>query len=350
MEQQFTVRENPCIDKYPPGKEYVQNVVTSLRDAKLKAAFKVSSIWKTDRLRIHFMDGTPKQREWVKTVVNTQLAPIASKLTFIWDVPIQESDIRISFATPKQAWSYLGSDALQIPKNQKTMNLGWIDDDVQFDSPAFKNTGQVVLHEFCHALGMIHEHQNPKNNTIEWNKPVIYEELRRTNNWSPQQVDNNMFKKYGDKEMCERVKSMAPYPNQKSDIEGYCKGEEVNGSEYDPTSIMHYWYPPRWILSGNAQIPVNTKLSELDKIWIARYYGNPPTEPTNPETINPEPTIVNPNPTVTETNPTEVVKESYIRLLRDSATDFIVDFIAFLLLFGGYSLIIYLFVRQSKRH
>ena len=49
MEQQFAVRENPCIDRYPPGKEYVQNVVTSLRDAKLKAAFKVSSIWKTDR-------------------------------------------------------------------------------------------------------------------------------------------------------------------------------------------------------------------------------------------------------------------------------------------------------------
>jgi hypothetical protein len=120
---------------------------------------------------------------------------------------------------------------------------------------------------------------------------------------------------------------------------------------------MHYWYPPRWILSGNAQIPVNTKLSELDKIWISRYYGNPPpetqtTEQTNPTTnpITDSTTTTNPTTDTTMGDSMVASKESYVGLLKESATDFIVDFVAFSLIFGGFALIIYLYVRQSKRH
>jgi hypothetical protein len=29
-----------------------------------------------------------------------------------------------------------------------------------------------VIHEFGHALGLIHEHQNPSGG-IQWNKPVV---------------------------------------------------------------------------------------------------------------------------------------------------------------------------------
>lgn len=303
-------RPYPCLDKYPEGKEFLtdrqilndatKKVVSSLKDAKLgssmtprvqplirqefeklRAAFKVSSLWdKGTTIRIHFLDGTDKQKNWVQQVVMDKLAPLVSSLSFQWNVPMDQSDFRISFATPNQAWSYVGTDCLQIPKPDPTMNLGWIDDDVQFDAPPFKNTGQVVVHEFCHALGMVHEHQNPKNNGIVWNKPVVYEELARSNNWSKQQVDHNLFQKYGDAEMCSKVKSMAPYPDQSADILGYCEGDVVNGSEYDIHSIMHYWYPPKWILSGPTEIPINTELSALDKQWLSNYYAISGTNPT----------------------------------------------------------------------
>lgn len=267
MTTQYAVHRFPCLDKYPA------NQPTSASD-KLKASFKVASIWKQPAIKIAFLDGTQKQKDWVQKVITEKIAPICTKLKFIWNVPLEESDIRVSFSLPGQAWSYIGTDALSIPKNEMTLNFGWLDNDEQFDSPLYKGSGQVVLHEFGHALGMIHEHQNPKNNPIVWNRDVIYSALQQSNGWTPQQVDHNMFEKYGDAEMCAKVKQAAAYPEQASDIQGYCNGDLVNGSDYDIHSIMHYFYPASWILSGNTEIPVNTALSDMDKLWLSKYYGD----------------------------------------------------------------------------
>lgn len=316
---QYASHKYPCLDQYPEGQEFVSNdqiarvarqqvaKQQSLKGAKLsasavkkqsrqtfkklKAAFKVSSIWDPvihPDITVAFLDGTVKQRDWVKKVVNEKLAPICHRLNFVWDVPVAEANLRISFALSGQAWSYVGTDNLEIPLGQATMNLGWLDDDTQYDSELYKNTGQVVLHEFCHALGMIHEHQNPKGNPIKWNKDVVYDELQRTNNWGPADVDHNMFKKYGDAEMCEKVKNAEPYVDQDLDIEGYCMGEEVNGSKYDLYSIMHYFYPATWISEGPTEIPVNTELSVLDKIWLGNYYGTPSNSASDVEVIDKE--------------------------------------------------------------
>jgi hypothetical protein len=68
------------------------------------------------------------------------------------------------------------------------MLLGWLDDSVQYQQDdgnvykdigdLYKCTGAVVLHEFGHALGMIHEHQSTIENTLFWNtKPGgVYDE------------------------------------------------------------------------------------------------------------------------------------------------------------------------------
>ncbi len=276
-------RKYPCIDKVGMRRNLPQGQVRNLANMqKLKAAFKVSAIWPTGSIiRISFMDGSSKQRNWVQKVVTDVLAPLCSALTFQWNVPLSQSDIRISFSLMGQAWSYVGTECLTIPRSEITMNLGWIDDDQQYDSEPFKNTGQVVIHEFCHALGMIHEHQNPKNNQIVWNKPVVYAELKRTNGWDKKQVDVNIFQKYGDKDVCEIAKAREPYEGRDVDIEGYCRGDQINGSEYDIHSIMHYWYPPSWVLAGSIDLPVNTKLSSLDKEWIAKYYGGGSSSTSN---------------------------------------------------------------------
>ena len=60
------------------------------------------------------------------------------------------------------SWSYIGTDALHIPKESKTMNLGFID-------------RSTVMHEFGHALGLIHEHQSPFKGGFGWNKEEVGE-------------------------------------------------------------------------------------------------------------------------------------------------------------------------------
>lgn len=71
------------------------------------------------------------------------------------------------------------------------MNLGWIMQDRRDD-----DLRQVILHEFGHALGCVHEHQSPLQDIV-WNKEQVYTDLGGPpNNWSRDKVDSNMFKKY----------------------------------------------------------------------------------------------------------------------------------------------------------
>lgn len=263
-------RKYPCIDKYPPGKEFITQKQLA-RSSKLKAAFKVASLWNPKTfpiLHVGFMDGTDKQKKWVEQVITTHLQPLMKNIQFVWNTPPNESEIRVSFALKDQAWSLVGKDALDIPKNEPTMNLGWVDNDEEYDDEHYKNTGQVVMHEFGHAIGMIHEHQNPKANPIIWNEDVVYKELRRTNGWDREQVNTNMFKKYGSFLKCEQAKK-----EHSPNVLDYCKEELVNGSDYDVYSIMHYFYPMSWIKSGPKSIPMNTTYSEQDKKWIEKYYS-----------------------------------------------------------------------------
>ncbi len=322
--QQYAIRTRPCIDKIVAGKpafvtnDMILNTANALVDQKLsqsvshtekqsmvfneyekvKAAFVVSSIWNAHdypTLKIGFMDGTDQQKQWVQQVVNTHLQPLIPRIKLVWGAPLRDAQIRISFREKGQAWSCIGSQALDVPLAEPTMNLGWLDDDTDFDATQYKGTGQVVLHEFGHAMGMIHEHQNPNGNPIVWNKPVVYSELQRTNGWSKDMVDNNMFKKYGDWVLCNQAKKMPITDNdggaRRVAIQNYCNGELVNGSTYDNTSIMHYWFPASWILEGNPAIPTNLTYSQLDQQWLLKYYGvgstGSPPMTTPPTALNP---------------------------------------------------------------
>ena len=74
-----------------------------------------------------------------------------------------DAQIRISFLQDG-SWSYIGKDALQIPAKDPTMNYGWLKADTEDEEYS-----RVVLHEFGHSLGAIHEHQSP-GVTIPWDK------------------------------------------------------------------------------------------------------------------------------------------------------------------------------------
>lgn len=267
----------PCIDKYAPGSGFVtEQRINQLAkgklgaSGKLKAAFKVAALWDPKKypvLNIGFMDGTPKQKAWVEKVVTENLQPLVNNIQFKWNTPLKDSQIRISFKLQGQAWSLLGNEALKIPQNEATMNLGWLDNDDDYDVIEYKNTGVVIMHEFGHAMGMIHEHQNPKENPIVWNEDVVYRELKRTNGWDKEQINTNMFQKYGSYNLCEQAKK-----DKSPSAADYCKGQLVNGSVYDPKSVMHYIFAKSWIKSG-PEIPVNKTYSDMDKDWIKKYYS-----------------------------------------------------------------------------
>jgi len=101
-----------------------------------------------------------------------------------------------------------------------------------------------VLHEFGHALGLVHEHQNPAA-TIHWNMDAVYDYYQRTQHWSRAETYANVIQKYS--------------------------GSETNHTVYDPQSIMEYSIPSELTTDGFS-VGWNTGLSDLDETFIAQLY------------------------------------------------------------------------------
>jgi len=204
-----------------------------------KAALLLGAKWPVGgTITIRFLDGAPELQERVRMVAEewTRLA----NLEFAWRKQ-GPTDIRIAFTQGNGSWSYLGNQCKRIVEPQPTMNYGWLtptssDDELR----------RVVLHEFGHALGLIHEHQNPKGGGIVWNRDAVVRDLQGPpNNWDEAAIDNNMFKKYLD--------------------------EEIAGTKPDATSIMMYPIPRAWTKDG-TQAGLNSELSQKDKDFIKDAY------------------------------------------------------------------------------
>lgn len=146
--------------------------------------------------------------------------------------------IRVTFRQDGSSWSYIGTDARYI-RSGATMNYGWFNS--RTSDQEFRRT---TVHEFGHALGMIHEHQHPEAN-IPWDVDAVYDYYAQTQGWSKQQVDNNLFAKYST--------------------------SQTNFSAYDPTSIMHYPVEEQ-LTTGTFSVGWNTALSNTDKAFIASVY------------------------------------------------------------------------------
>jgi hypothetical protein len=218
------------------------NIPGTFRMAVLK-----SKKWlNASTLRISFLEGTDEQVAIVK-----QFAPQwcqYADLRFEFN-HAADAEIRIAFRPDDGAWSYIGTDCRDIPVDHPTMNLGWQDEG-------------VVLHEFGHAVGLIHEHQNPLGG-IQWNKPQVYKDLGGPpNSWPKEVVDSNMFATYS--------------------------VDQINGTELDKKSIMLYAIPTTWTLDGFHSEP-NEKLSQTDKEFIGSE-KNYPRAAANQVTVDGPPT------------------------------------------------------------
>jgi len=155
---------------------------------------------------------------------------------------VDESEIRIGFRRGDGAWSYIGRDILTIGQDERTMNFGW-------DLTGHPSEIDTAIHEIGHSLGFPHEHQNP-NAGIVWDEEAVYAALAAPpNNWDRQTTFHNIIKK------------ITP--------------DSVQGSNWDPDSIMHYPFEAGLIKEPaqyrNGLTPAGG-VSARDQAWVKTFY------------------------------------------------------------------------------
>jgi hypothetical protein len=195
-----------------------------------KAVIFFRKLWPNgSTLRVRFLDGTPDQQRLA--MQQARWWTEHANLRFVMS-DAGDAEIRITFDPSDGAWSYIGTDCRSIPSNQPTMNLGFQD-------------GGTSAHEFGHAIGMGHEHQNPHGG-LQWNEPEVIRDLSGPPNlWTVEQVRHNVLERYSH--------------------------DEVRGTAFDPDSIMLYAFPSRWTING-VGTHANEILSGADKSFIATMY------------------------------------------------------------------------------
>jgi serralysin len=203
-----------------------------------RAAILKNARWQTtSTIKVRFLGGSKALQDRVAKVAKEWEAVANLHLQFVMIAP---TDIRIAFVQGNGSWSYLGTMCRSIPEPQPTMNYGWLTP--ESDEAEVR---RVVLHEFGHAIGLIHEHQNP-DHAINWNKPAVQHDLGGPpNNWDLATIENNMFKRY--------------------------TPSEVIGTEVDRDSIMMYPIPKSWTLDGFSA-GMNGALSDRDRTLVKQVY------------------------------------------------------------------------------
>jgi hypothetical protein len=247
----------------------------------------------------------PKNSKKFKSAKFTGNLQAIFQKSLIW-TPGSKGQITVTFGSgcddgcsPEAAWSQVGK---QSNDEEPSMNLGFIDpsySDFTFNGITYKYTdfkeatrnyctvpegtevppnallsnepipdycskgwvpGATVIHEFCHAFGMLHEHQNnlPDPNDPSKKNPIVID------------VGSviNYYKQNGMTEEDAKANVIDVYDCDKDPKE--C---DYMGSRFDPDSIMLYALPDDWIMKGheNPTRP-NFKLSQTDIEWLKKVY------------------------------------------------------------------------------
>lgn len=209
---------------------------------KTKGAILRDATWQqAETITVSFLDGDTALQKRVRDMAQRWTSPGMANLSLDF-LNHNNTDIRISFKN-KGSWSLLGKFCRnRTDTSLPTMNYGWLKPDSNEEA-----LRRVVLHEFGHALGFIHEHQNPLN-SIQWNRDAVIADLQGPpNNWTLQDIEINMFNQ--------------PSPSA------------VFATPVDKLSIMMYPIPSSWTQDGSS-VALNTDLSQKDRDLAKQVYPN----------------------------------------------------------------------------
>ncbi|RXW12186.1 hypothetical protein EST38_g13666 [Candolleomyces aberdarensis] len=108
--------------------------------------------------------------------------------------------IRICFYPNLGSWSTTGKDAFHSQfEGQATMNLGWV---YSWTTGATQGERGVILHEFGHAIGYLHEHQSPRRgDKLKLKEEEAIKYFKSTQSWTEQDVRRNFLDVYNRSEV-----------------------------------------------------------------------------------------------------------------------------------------------------
>lgn len=217
-----------------------------------KAVIENNLLWNKDILSVSFKGGdfnlissiATVAQEWTKYAnIKFDFGIDQNSKTFRRWVNGDSSDLRIGFED-KGYWSFVGTEALDLelcPHGSLTMNLE------NFNIQLPKNWKRLILHEFGHALGFHHEHQSPVTK-CEFSEK-FYDDMEKSG-WLKDEIDLNYHQ---------------------------LRGGDLTYSNYDRSSIMHYFFPSEYLENGkNSPCYIESEsftLSNSDKLMAAKAYS-----------------------------------------------------------------------------
>jgi hypothetical protein len=216
-----------CVDRVLPPRRTAERLAFS-RDRK----------WNVTDLHVRFVDPDPTDGR-IRDVVMAWNNALQESIRFVFD-DRAEADIRVGFQNTGN-WSYVGTEARHYPQSDQTMNLGSI-------TPASDDATvrQVVLHEFGHALGCVHEFRSPEA-PIQWDEDAVYAYYGGAPNfWDRATTKANVLDRY-DTTLTVRT-------------------------TFDPDSIMMYPIPPELTLD-HLSYEWKNHLSPSDIAFIRQMYS-----------------------------------------------------------------------------